>query len=312
MSTAFVHAVRQFYSDAQIDIVVKKELGDVAKLIPGLRYIHLFSKQEYKGLQGAYRFGKQLNAEKYDLFFNLPESLSSLVLAKATQARKRIGYGKEGGFFLLTNSYKRPGGLHRTDEYLYLLARYTGNKISKGDVSLKMKETVPQGRLVVINFNSEAVSRRMPVDKGKQLIHTLTHTFKNVKFAFVGSPKEKEFIDELLSGIENENVENFAGKTNLEGFCQLMASAKAVLTTDSGPAHLANSLGTPTIVLFGAGNEHNTAPYNKDNLAIIRAGKLDCEPCVRNTCKLYGVPKCMQLIDEITIVNALSQYLNNV
>ena len=117
-------------------------------------------------------------------------------------------------------------------------------------------------------------------------------------------------IDSLLSNIENTGqIENYAGKTSLEGLCELMASSAAVLTTDSGPAHLANALGTPTIVLFGAGNEQNTAPYNKQFLTVIRAGRLACEPCVRNTCKLYGIPKCMQLIDELEIVNALSFYL---
>ena len=143
--------------------------------------------------------------------------------------------------------------------------------------------------------------------KGKQLISTLTSAFKNTRFVVVGSPKEKAYADELLSG--TDHVENYAGKTSLEALCDLMASSKAVLTTDSGPAHLANSLGVPTIVLFGAGNELNTAPYNKENLKVIRAGKLECEPCVRNTCKLYGIPKCMQLIDEIEIINALSLYL---
>ena len=36
---------------------------------------------------------------------------------------------------------------------------------------------------------------------------------------------------------------------------------------------------------------------------------LACEPCVKNECKLYGVPKCMQLIDELQIIAALSVYL---
>ncbi len=147
----------------------------------------------------------------------------------------------------------------------------------------------------------------------KHLINTLTHSFKKTRFIFVGSPKEKEYVDELLSGVENgeHGLENYAGKTNLEGLCNLMVSVKAVLTTDSGPAHLSNSLGVPTIVLFGAGNEHNTAPYNKQQLTVLRAGKLECEPCVRNTCELYGIPKCMQLLDEMEIVNALSLYLNH-
>jgi lipopolysaccharide heptosyltransferase II len=312
MSTAFVNAVQQLYPDSQLDVIIKKELSGIAELIPGIRHIHAFSKSEYPGLKGAYKFGKQLRPAQYDLFFNLPSSLSSIAMAWATRAKKRVGYGAEGGSFLLTNSFKRPTGLHRVDEYVALLELYSGKTIAKRIVNLDLEDKPVRKDLVVLNFNSEAVSRRMPIEKGKQLLQTLGTTFKDVTFALVGSPKEKEFIDELLAGsADSDRMENYAGKTNLKGLCELMASAKAVLTTDSGPAHLANSLGTPTIVLFGAGDEHNTAPYNTQHLHVIRAGKLECEPCVRNTCKLYGVPKCMQLLDEMEIINALSFYLHH-
>jgi lipopolysaccharide heptosyltransferase II len=310
MSTAFVGAVKQLYPNAQVDVIIKKELGAIASYIPGLNKIHLFSKQEYQGLQGVYRFGKALRTEKFDLFFCLPDSLSSAVMGWATRAKKRIGFGKEGGVFLMTNTYKKPANLHRTDEYVTLLEQFTGKKIIERSVRLFAKTIAKNDNRLILNFNSEAISRRMPIDKGKQLISTLTNTFKNTQFVIVGSPKEKVYIDELLDSAErNGQIENYAGKTSLEGLCELMASSKAVLTTDSGPAHLANSLGVPTVVLFGAGNELNTAPYNKESLILIRAGKLECEPCVRNTCKLYGIPKCMQLIDELEIINALSLYL---
>jgi len=309
MSTAFISAVRQTYPKTLVDVIIKKELGSIASLIPGLNQVHLFSKQEYPGLSGVYRFGKTLQAQKYDLFFCLPDSLSSAVMGWATKAKKQIGFGKEGRFFLMTNTFRKPVNLHRTDEYISLLEQFTEKKITERVVRLQAKTIESKGDQVVLNFNSEAVSRRMPVDKGKQLIATLTNTFKNTRFVVVGSPKEKAYVDELLSGTTNRQIENYAGKTSLAGLCDLMASSKAVLTTDSGPAHLANSLGVPAIVLFGAGNELNTAPYNKENLKVIRAGKLECEPCVRNTCKLYGIPKCMQLIDEIEIINALSLYL---
>jgi len=310
MSTAFVNAVRQIYPDDQLDVIIKKELGGIASFIPGIHHVHPFSKQEHNGLSGVYRFGKKLRSEKYDLFFCLPDSLSSAIMGWATGAKKRIGFGKEGRFFLMTNSYKKPINLHRADEYVSLLEQFTGKKITDRVVKLEVADKAKKNGLVIINFNSEAVSRRMPVDTGRHLINMLTHTFKSTKFALVGSPKEKDYIDNLLAGSEHsDRLENYAGKTSLEGLCKLMASAKAVLTTDSGPAHLANSLGVPTIVLFGAGNEANTAPYNKQHLNIIRAGKLECEPCVRNTCRLYGIPKCMQLIDEIEITNALDFYL---
>jgi lipopolysaccharide heptosyltransferase II len=313
MSTAFVNAVRQFYVDAQIDVIIKKELGGVASLIPGITQIHLFSKQEFSGLTGVYRFGKKLRSQQYDLFFNLPQSLSSLVMGRATSAKKRIGFGKEGGFFLLTNSYKKPAGMHRADEYVALLELFTGKTTTQKQVTLITNQALPeQANRVLINFNSEAESRRMPLDKGKALLNTLTRNFADTIFYLIGSPKESAFVSQLIIGCENsDRLENWAGKTDLPGLCNLMAGSAAVLTTDSGPAHLANAVGAPVIALFGAGNEHNTSPYNKQNLTVLRYGKLSCEPCVRNTCKLYGVPKCMEMLDELQIINTLSQYINH-
>lgn len=311
MSTAFVNAVRQLYPGASIDVIIKKELGGIASLIPGLNNIHPFSKQEYNGLGGVYRFGKTLRSQQYDMYFNLPYSLSSFVMAWASGAKQRVGFNKEGGFFLLTRSFKKPANLHRVDEYVSLLENLAGKTIADKEVKLQADASAEIKDTVIINFNSEASSRRMPLDKGRSIVNALTAAFKDVNFALVGSPKEAAFVDELLVGLENaDRLQNLAGKTNLQGLAELMATSKAVLTTDSGPAHLANAVGTPTVVLFGAGDETNTAPYNKQGLTVIRYGKLICEPCVRNTCKLYGIPKCMEMLDEIKIINALSLHLN--
>jgi lipopolysaccharide heptosyltransferase II len=314
MSTAFVSAVKQVYPDSVIDVVIKKDLTGIASLIPGLHSIHSFSKQENKGLPGVYRFGKKLRAENYDLFFNLPSSLSSLVMGWATSAKNRVGFAKEGGFFLLTHAYKKPLNVHRVDEYVSLLEQFTGKTVTEKQVKLAIDNPGQRdNNRILINFNSEASSRRMPLDKAKAIINLLTSTFKTATFTFIGSPKEAAFVEEVINNAENtDRVENLAGKTDLVGLISLMAASAAILTTDSGPAHMANSVGTLTIVLFGAGNEHNTAPYNKQNLTVIRYGKLSCEPCVKNTCELYGVPKCLQMIDDLQIINALSQYPDKV
>ncbi|MDB5123353.1 MAG: rfaF [Mucilaginibacter sp.] len=310
MSTAFINAVKQLYPEAWIDVIIKKELGDLVKLIDGLQTVHLFSKQEYQGLAGAYRFGKNLRAEKYDLFFNLPSSLTSAVMAWASGAKKRIGYGAEGGFFLLTNACKKPINVHRVDEYISLLEQFTGRMVNNRQVKLSLDAPPRSNKKVLINFNSEASSRRMPLHKGKGLINLLTAEFPGVIFTFIGSPKERPFIDEICEGAQNrDHIENSAGATNLIELCKLMAGVAAILTTDSGPAHLANSLETPVIVLFGAGDEQNTAPYNKTDLTVLRYGKLSCEPCVKNTCKLYGVPKCLELIENLNIISSLKLLL---
>ena len=126
----------------------------------------------------------------------------------------------------------------------------------------------------------------------------------------MGSNKEAAFVEEVFDALpDKNNISSKAGKTSLPELMRLFAGSAAVLTTDSGPAHVANALGVYTIVLFGAGNENNTAPYNKNNRTIIRLGQLPCEPCVSNTCKVYGLPECLIRLDENIIVSAVTHAL---
>ena len=78
-----------------------------------------------------------------------------------------------------------------------------------------------------------------------------------------------------------------------------------MLSTDSGPAHLANALGTHTVVLFGAGNEKNTAPYNKEKRSILRLGQLSCEPCEKNVCVRFGTPQCLEQLSSVRIIDTV-------
>jgi ADP-heptose:LPS heptosyltransferase len=132
------------------------------------------------------------------------------------------------------------------------------------------------------------------------------------KIVLIGTPKEKPFVDEVIGKLDVKNdIDNRAGKTDLSLLVTLLASAQVMLSTDSGPAHLANALGTHTIVLFGAGNENNTAPYNADNRSIVRLNKLSCEPCQKNVCVKYKIPQCLQQLDVDKIVSKVKGGMDN-
>lgn len=197
MSTAFIGAVKQLYPLAQVDVIIKKELQAIATLIPGLTRIHSFSKDQYRGLGGVYRYGKTLRAEKYDMFFTLPDSLSAAVMGKATGAKQRIGFSKEGGFFLLTKVCKRPANVHRVDEYLSILEQVSEMPITGRKVMLNATEVKPT-QLILLNFNSEATSRRMPLDKGKGLLNLLTTVFPDliqlVSYSFLRYDADALFV----------------------------------------------------------------------------------------------------------------------
>jgi lipopolysaccharide heptosyltransferase II len=311
MSTAFVKAVAQQYPNAAIDLIAKKGIDFLLDYFPAHDQNFIFNKEEYKGLTGAYTFGKQIGKQKkYDIFFCLPDSFSSAVMAFATGAAQRVGYKKELRSILLTNSFQKKNNLHRVEEYVDLLQQFANTTIKDPAVELITGATSKKNALIV-NINSEAVSRRLPEAKAISIINAIRKNISE-EIILVGSPKEKDFVDEVFNALNDKNnVTNNAGKTNLLQLVTLFSSCNVMLTTDSGPAHVANALGTHTIVLFGAGNENNTAPYNKNNRSIIRLGQLPCEPCVSNTCKPFGTPKCLVQLDENTIVQQVIAALKN-
>lgn len=309
MATAFVQAVQQKYPGVQVDLIAKKGLDFLLDYFPPHGDKLVFDKKAYPGLLGAWRFGKQIAAQKkYDLFFCLPNSFSSAVMARATGATHTIGYQKELRSFLLSRSYPIPTQRHRVEEYMGLLQQYSGNNNIVPPVRLQVSERHTNA-ICIINVNSEASSRRLPVEKAVELISAVRKSIAQ-PIVLIGSPAEQDFVTNVYAALPDKTaIENKAGQTTLPGLIELLASAPVMLTTDSGPAHVANALGVHTVVLFGAGNEQNTAPYNA-NKTIIRLGKLPCEPCINNVCKKFSQPRCLQLIEQSTVSEAVAYLLN--
>ena len=304
MSTAFVRELAAAFPGAIIDVIVKKGIDGVVDYLPGIRHKYVFDKQAYPGLKGAWRFGKMVGEKgKPDIVYCLPESFSSAVMAMATGARVRLGYRKEMRSFLLTSTLKKNESLHRVDQYLELLQLQQIRKPKAPAVFLQSRSEVKPNR-IIININSEAEARRLPVEKAIPVLNLLRAS-TDAELVLVGSPKEVPHVMAVYNGLGNTmGVEVMAGKTNLTQLMDLLATAPVMLTTDSGPMHLANALGVHTVALEGASDEKNTAPYNARKRTLIRSGLLPCEPCVKNICK-FGVPKCLLNMQDRIIVDAV-------
>jgi 3-deoxy-D-manno-octulosonic-acid transferase/heptosyltransferase-1 len=89
---------------------------------------------------------------------------------------------------------------------------------------------------------------------------------------------------------------NLGGRTTLRELACLYRGANLLITTDSGPMHLAAAVGTPVVALFGPTDPALTGPYGPGH-RIIRK-KLSCSPCLRKRCK---APRCMTdiSVDEV-------------
>ncbi|MCE3282979.1 MAG: glycosyltransferase family 9 protein, partial [Chitinophagaceae bacterium] len=291
--------------DAQVSVIAKKGLEDLLQYFPPLKHQFIFSKQEYKGLRGLYRFGRKIHSkEKFDILFCLPDSFSSAFMGWATGAKQRIGYKKEKRNFLLTHTFERDRGKHRVDQYLHLLGLYNGQAIERPPLPALQGPGKKRGGIVV-NIHSEASSRRLPKAKAIELLNLLSHR-TNEPIILIGGPNDVAYTKAVAEALYRpQRIINMAGKTSLPQLVQLFSSARAILSSDSGPAHLASAAGLPLVVLFGAGDENETGPCYPAPATVIRLGKLSCEPCRRNECKFGIPPPCLTDLENERVLHAV-------
>jgi ADP-heptose:LPS heptosyltransferase len=158
---------------------------------------------------------------------------------------------------------------------------------------------------IMVNIHSEASSRRIPKEKAIALIDLLCRK-ANETITLIGGPNDAAYTNEVIAGLsDSQRINNIAGKTSLPQLVDLFSRSKVLLSSDSGPAHLANATGLPVLVLFGAGDENETGPFYKAPSQTIRLGKLSCEPCRKNECKFKIPPPCLTDLDNELVIGSL-------
>jgi ADP-heptose:LPS heptosyltransferase len=103
-----------------------------------------------------------------------------------------------------------------------------------------------------------------------------------------GAVNEKEYVKEVINGIESEfrkRVIDSSGMLSLKQLIELIFSAKMMVTNDSGPMHLAFALETPMVALFGPCSPEQ---YQISKTAIVIHQNVYCSPCVH----LFLLPPC--------------------
>ncbi len=310
MARIFLSGLRTTFPGASIDVVVKSNLVGLAEMLPGVRQIHPFNKADFPGPMGAVQFGRNLRKERYQFFFCLPDSFSSALMGWATNSRQRFGYRKEGRSIWLTRSFSKADGQHRSEEYLDLLWQsFPSKRKSVGIPSLQttLEQTPDLNQLpekyLVFNPNSVAESRRIPVEKATEIARLL-HLETQLPLVLVGGPSDVAHVNSIVTALADLPAQSVAGTTTLPELARVVKAAQLVVSTDSGPAHLAAAVEIPILVIFGAGNEKNTGPLSEAPVKVVRVPGLDCAPCVSNTCRLPQLD-CMHQLSALALKKAL-------
>ena len=327
-----LNALRRKYPDARIDWLVEEAAADLVIGHKALDTVLVSRRKAWirdlkhgrvlAAWRGFIGFVKKLRATEYDLLIDFQGLLKSGIFVGLARARRKIGFGK--------------GMEHAECSYLFLSAPIP-------PVNMDQHATIRELLLLkAIGVESEEVVFDLPVgEEQRDMVRQLlaaegidpakplvainpmttweTKHWRNERFArvadqllakgmavvFSGGPQDVRGIEEIRAAMAGKAV-SLAGRTTLKELAALYERVEVLITTDTGPMHLAAAAGAPVVALFGPTAPWRTGPFGSGH-KILRA-EMACSPCLKKHCDREQA--CMGQITVDQVVRATVEMLH--
>jgi len=102
--------------------------------------------------------------------------------------------------------------------------------------------------LLLIHPGSGDSSLNLPIKRFAQVADMLIQDMR-AKVIITGTEREKGLADLMESYMRNQPI-NLVGRTNFRQLASLLKKVDVLISSSTGPMHLAAALGTPTVAIF--------------------------------------------------------------
>jgi lipopolysaccharide heptosyltransferase II len=319
MAVPFLHTLREIYPDSHITAAGKKWVISLFHNFPHIDDLWEIDPGDVSS--PSFSMIKKLRREKFDLGFLLTNSFRSALIFYAGNVKKRVGYNLDMRRFLLNQAVKADQAIlekHMVEYYLNLLSPFTD--ISKHEIKMKLyprekeREEVKKlllengwdGKSSLIGINPFAfqwTSKRWPHERFAELTNILMDKFQ-VQCVFSSVEKDRPLFEKIQK-LCTKKLIDMVGKIPLSHVPALMENYKLFVTNDSGLMHVAATMDTPVVAIFGSTDFKRTSPYSKKTI-LIRKDQ-DHPPCMNPECTRSF--KCMLDICVEEVVEAVEKFL---
>ena len=318
LATPSLFALRRFLPDAQIDILLEDW---VAPVLEGSDLVDNVIKVDASRLTTM----RSLRRQKYDVAINLHGGTTATFFVRASGARHRVGYSHYQYSFLynhLLSSAKdfwKQEKVHSAEQQLALI----------GSVGVPVDDR-PKSQLGLSHAAVESLQRRF-ADPALRIPHSafallhpgtafFTKQWSPQNFArtaeylakagysviAVGSRGEPNILDELRDDAAVP-VATFDDLT-LPEITALASKASVFVGNDSGIAHIAAAVRTPTVVMFGSSNRDHWRPWTDAPNEVVYE-EFHCQPCAGYECREFGDARCITSVAPEKVFAAIDRVL---
>lgn len=320
-TTPFIKSVRKRFPTSYIACMVVPRCKTILDDNPNLDEIIIYDEDgRHKSLLGKLKLIRFLKKRKFDAVFILHRSFTRALLLFLSGAKKRIAYDIKRRRMLLTKALKEPPVDTHKVEYFLNIAQLCGMDTSDKDCDFFINETdrkwagdflilkgIEENDLfVVLNPGGNWLPKRWPKEHFAELADRLSDGL-GAKVVITGAPKDSELVQEVVKLSRTKPV-NAAGQTTVKSLAAIMEKADLVVSSDSGPMHIAVSVKSKVVALFGPTSEAVTGPYGQGNYAVLKRDVGCRVPCYNFKCRDY---KCMKAITVDEVFGKAKEMIEN-
>ncbi len=307
-------ALQNKFPAAVITVVVSPGQESLIQGTPVAGNVLVYNKDEVKkSVKALWKFGLRLRQEHYDLFVDMQPSFKSRVLRRLSGAHTVLVYRKQKK---IKHGERR---LHAADNFMETI-RQLGIEEIAATITLPLQPDavaaidtllsrvkIPQEKpLTALNCSVGAArpARNWFPDRFAALADRLV-TELNAAVVFIGGKEDSELVASVLSLMKQKAV-SVAGKLSISESAALLARCRCLVSSDTGPLHLATAVGTPVVGLYGSTDPQRTGPIGRGHQVILK--KLPCVPCEQKDCPLT-TRICMSEITVDEVASAVKDVL---
>jgi heptosyltransferase I len=277
---AVVRAIQDTWPETQVTWIIGKTEAGLMADIPGIEFI-IFDKG--KG-RAAYRDVKsRLNGRSFTIALCMHASMRANRLYRMIDAPVRLGYDfrRARDFqWLFTNQRIAAVDQQHVLDGMMGFAHHigVGKRDLRWDIPLSSQHTefaaahTAGGRPILLispcssqrarNFRNWSAENYAAAARHAQLKYDA-----KVILTGGGSDVEAEY-GKIISRLAAPDVINLIGQTSLKQLLALIAASDLLICPDSGPAHMATTVGTPVIGLYATSNPERSGPYLSRHLTV--------------------------------------------
>lgn len=310
MATPAVRALRQHFPHARMIGVLKPYIAGVLEGSPWIdQQIFLDSKGSWKQRWPA--AAASLRREGVDLAVLFPNSFRSALTAWLGGCRRRVGYARSGRSWLLTDwlfSQRDAQGKFLPspiiDDYnrlaetvgcpwpSYRMELFTTPADEQAaDAVWEQAKFHRADAVTCLNPGAAFGSAKYwPAEYFVKLAQYLVD-HRGQKVLVLCGPAEKDLARQIADQAARPGVFSLADQRPSLGLTKACIRRSALLiTTDSGPRHVASAFDRPVLTLFGPTHIAWTETYQQKALHLQK--KVECGPCQQRVCPLDH--RCMK------------------